>query len=115
MMLGEVTPGGSGSGLYTILIYAIIAVFIGGLMIGRTPEYLGKKIQAKEVKLAGLGALVMPIIVLVLTAIAVSIHAGRAGPLNSVRTGSPNPLRAHLAGQQQRLGVRWPHRQHYLL
>ena len=83
MMLGEVTPGGSGSGLYTILIYAIIAVFIGGLMIGRTPEYLGKKIQAKEIKLAGLGALVMPLIVLVLTAIAVSIHAGRAGPLNS--------------------------------
>jgi K+-transporting ATPase ATPase A chain len=83
MMLGEVTPGGSGSGLYTILIYAIIAVFIGGLMIGRTPEYLGKKIQAKEVKLAGLGALVMPIIVLVLTAIAVSLHAGRAGPLNA--------------------------------
>jgi potassium-transporting ATPase potassium-binding subunit len=83
MMLGEVTPGGTGSGLYTILIYAIIAVFIGGLMIGRTPEYLGKKIQATEVKLAGLGALVMPMIVLVLTAIAVSIHAGRAGPLNS--------------------------------
>jgi K+-transporting ATPase ATPase A chain len=82
MMLGEVTPGGTGSGLYTILIYAIIAVFIGGLMIGRTPEYLGKKIQAKEVKLAGLGALVMPLIVLVLTAIAVSIHAGRVGPLN---------------------------------
>jgi potassium-transporting ATPase potassium-binding subunit len=83
MMLGEVTPGGTGSGLYTILIYAIIAVFIGGLMIGRTPEYLGKKIQATEVKLAGLGALVMPIAVLVITAIAVSIHAGRAGPLNS--------------------------------
>jgi K+-transporting ATPase ATPase A chain len=82
MMLGEVTPGGTGSGLYTILIYAIIAVFIGGLMIGRTPEYLGKKIQAKEVKLAGLGALVMPIIVLIFTAVAVSIHAGRAGPLN---------------------------------
>ena len=83
MMLGEVTPGGVGSGMYTILIYAIIAVFIGGLMIGRTPEYLGKKIQAREVKLAGLGALVMPIIVLVFTAIAVSIHAGRAGPLNA--------------------------------
>ncbi len=83
MMLGEVTPGGAGSGLYTILIYAIIAVFIGGLMIGRTPEYLGKKIQAREVKLAGLGALVMPLIVLVLTAVAVSIHAGRVGPLNS--------------------------------
>ncbi|HWF22328.1 MAG TPA: potassium-transporting ATPase subunit KdpA [Acidimicrobiales bacterium] len=83
MMLGEVTPGGTGSGLYTLLIFAIIAVFIGGLMIGRTPEYLGKKIQAKEVKLAGLAALVMPIIVLVFTAIAVSIHAGRAGPLNA--------------------------------
>jgi potassium-transporting ATPase potassium-binding subunit len=83
MMLGEVTPGGTGSGLYTILIYATIAVFIGGLMIGRTPEYLGKKIQAKEVKLAGLGALVMPIIVLAFTAVAVSIHAGRAGPLNA--------------------------------
>ena len=83
MMLGEVTPGGTGSGLYTILLYAIIAVFIGGLMIGRTPEYLGKKIQATEVKLAGLGALVMPITVLVVTGIAVSVHAGRAGPLNT--------------------------------
>jgi potassium-transporting ATPase potassium-binding subunit len=82
MMMGEVTPGGTGSGLYTILIYAIIAVFIGGLMIGRTPEYLGKKIQAKEVKLAGLGSLVMPLIVLVITGIAVSTVEGRAGPLN---------------------------------
>jgi len=82
MMLGEVTPGGTGSGLYTILLYAIIAVFIGGLMIGRTPEYLGKKIQAREVKLAGLGSLVMPMIVLILTGIAVSVAEGRAGPLN---------------------------------
>lgn len=83
MMMGEVTPGGTGSGLYTLLIYAIIAVFIGGLMIGRTPEYLGKKIQATEVKLAGLSALVMPVVVLVLTALAVSLGAGRAGPLNA--------------------------------
>jgi len=83
MMLGEVAPGGDGSGLYTILIYALIAVFIGGLMIGRTPEYLGKKIQAREIKLAGLGALIMPITVLVLTSIAVSVEAGRAGPLNA--------------------------------
>ena len=83
MMLGEVSPGGVGSGLYTILLFAIVAVFIGGLMIGRTPEYLGKKIQAREVKLAGLGILVMPIVVLVLTAIAVSVHAGRAAPLNA--------------------------------
>jgi K+-transporting ATPase ATPase A chain len=82
MMLGEVTPGGTGSGLYTMLVYAIIAVFIGGLMIGRTPEYLGKKIQAREIKLAGLAALVMPITVLVLTALAVSLAVGRAGPEN---------------------------------
>src|SRR5665213_2658491 len=59
------------------------AVFNGGLMIGRTPEFLGKKIQAREIKLAGLGALVMPITVLVLTALAVSLAAGRAGPLNA--------------------------------
>jgi len=83
MMLGEVSPGGVGSGLYTILLFAIITVFIGGLMVGRTPEYLGKKIQAREVKLATFGVLVMPITVLVLTAIAVSLHAGRAGPLNA--------------------------------
>ena len=83
MMLGEVTPGGVCSGLYTILVYAIIAVFIGGLMIGRTPEYLGKKIQAREVKLAGLAALVMPVTVLVLTAIAAATPMGRAGPLNA--------------------------------
>ena len=83
MMIGEVTPGGVGSGMYTILIYAIIAVFLGGLMVGRTPEYLGKKIQATEVKLAGLGTLVMPITVLALTAIAVSLHAGRVAPENA--------------------------------
>jgi len=83
MMMGEVSPGGTGTGLYTILLMAIIAVFIGGLMIGRTPEYLGKRIQAKEIKLAGLGVLVMPLIVLILTGIAVSVHAGRIGPLNS--------------------------------
>ena len=82
MMLGEVSPGGTGSGLYTLLLYAVIAVFIGGLMIGRTPEFLGKKIQATEVKLAGLGALVMPVTVLVVTALAVSTSAGRAGALN---------------------------------
>jgi K+-transporting ATPase ATPase A chain len=81
MMLGEISPGGVGSGLYTILLFAIIAVFIGGLMIGRTPEYLGKKIQAREVKFAGIGVLVMPLTVLVFTAIAVVLHAG-----NSVTT-----------------------------
>jgi K+-transporting ATPase ATPase A chain len=83
MMLGEVSPGGVGSGLYTILLFAIITVFIGGLMVGRTPEYLGKKIQSKEVKLAAFGVLVMPITVLVLAAIAVSVRAGQIAPLNA--------------------------------
>ncbi len=83
MMLGEVSPGGVGSGLYTILLFAIVTVFIGGLMVGRTPEYLGKKIQAREVKLAALGVLVMPVVVLILTAVAVSVHAGRIAPLNA--------------------------------
>jgi K+-transporting ATPase ATPase A chain len=83
MMLGEVSPGGVETGLYSILLFAVITVFIGGLMVGRTPEYLGKKIQAKEVKLAALGILVMPITVLVLTAVATAISAGRAGPLNA--------------------------------
>ncbi|MGC8627172.1 MAG: potassium-transporting ATPase subunit KdpA [Acidimicrobiales bacterium] len=83
MMLGEVSPGGAGSGLYTILLFAIVTVFIGGLMIGRTPEYLGKKVQAKEMKLAAFGVLVMPVTVLVLTGIAVSVHAGRVGPSNA--------------------------------
>ncbi|MHB8393851.1 MAG: potassium-transporting ATPase subunit KdpA [Candidatus Dormibacteria bacterium] len=83
MMLGEVTPGGVGSGLYTILLDAIVAVFIGGLMIGRTPEYLGKKIQAREVKLASLGVLIMPVTVLVVTGIATALPVGRAGAFNS--------------------------------
>ncbi len=106
MMIGEVTPGGTGSGLYTLLIYAIIAVFIGGLMIGRTPEYLGKKIQAREVKLAGLAALVMPMTVLIVTAVAVSLAVGRAGPPQR-RTARfhRDPLRPDVTGQQQRLGL----------
>jgi potassium-transporting ATPase potassium-binding subunit len=83
MMLGEVSPGGVGTGLYSMLLFAVITVFIGGLMVGRTPEYLGKKIQATEVKLATLGVLVMPMTVLVLTAIAAAISAGRIGPLNA--------------------------------
>ncbi len=95
MMLGEVSPGGVGSGLYTILLFAIIAVFIGGLMIGRTPEYLGKKIQAREVKLAGIGVLVMPITVLILTGIAVATTAGRAGPLNAGPHGFSEVLYAY--------------------
>jgi K+-transporting ATPase ATPase A chain len=70
MMLGEVAPGGTGSGLYGILILAVLTVFIAGLMVGRTPEYLGKKIGAREVKFASLYFLTMPVLVLIGTAAA---------------------------------------------
>ena len=82
MMLGEVVFGGVGTGLYSMLIFAIIGVFIAGLMIGRTPEYLGKKIEAFEMKMSAIAILVMPLIVLVGTAVAVSVKAGQAGVSN---------------------------------
>ena len=68
MMLGEVSPGGVGAGLYGMLIFALLAVFIAGLMVGRTPEYLGKKIQAAEMKLVVLYILAVPLAVLCFTA-----------------------------------------------
>ncbi|NMM08999.1 MAG: potassium-transporting ATPase subunit KdpA [Polaromonas sp.] len=82
MQLGEVVFGGVGTGLYGMLIFAILAVFIAGLMIGRTPEYLGKKIEAHEMKLTSIAILVTPIVVLVGTAIAVMATAGKAGISN---------------------------------
>jgi K+-transporting ATPase ATPase A chain len=82
MQLSEVIFGGVGSGLYGMLIYVIIAVFVAGLMVGRTPEYLGKKIEAYEMKMASLIILVPPLLVLVCTAWAVMTEAGKAGPLN---------------------------------
>jgi K+-transporting ATPase ATPase A chain len=82
MQLGEVIPGGVGSGLYSMLVFAIVGVFIAGLMIGRTPEYLGKKIEAFEMKMSAISILVMPFLVLVGTAIAVSVEAGKAGVAN---------------------------------
>jgi potassium-transporting ATPase potassium-binding subunit len=82
MMLGEVVFGGVGTGLYSMLIFAIIGVFIAGLMIGRTPEYLGKKIEAFEMKMSSVAILVMPFIVLVGTAIGVSSTAGQAAVAN---------------------------------
>lgn len=82
MQLGEVVFGGVGTGLYGMLIFAILAVFIAGLMIGRTPEYLGKKIQAYEMKMASLVILVTPCLVLLGTAIAVAVEPGKAGILN---------------------------------
>ena len=77
MMLGEVAPGGVGAGLYGILVVAIIAVFIAGLMVGRTPEYLGKKIGAREIKLASIYILITPTLVLVATALSFAIPAVR--------------------------------------
>ena len=79
IQLGELVPGGVGTGLYTILIFAILGVFIAGLMIGRTPEYLGKKIEAREMKLASIFILTTPFVVLLGTAVGVMTTAGTAG------------------------------------
>lgn len=82
IQLGEVVFGGVGSGLYGMLVYAILAVFIAGLMIGRTPEYLGKKIEVFEMKMTSIAILVTPLLVLVGTAVAVLASGGRAGIFN---------------------------------
>jgi potassium-transporting ATPase potassium-binding subunit len=82
IQLGEVTPGGVGAGLYGMLMFAVIAVFIAGLMVGRTPEYLGKKIESREVRLAVLTLLAGPAVILGFTAISVLVPAGLKGPLN---------------------------------
>jgi potassium-transporting ATPase potassium-binding subunit len=82
MFTGEVIFGGVGSGLYGMFFYVLIAVFVAGLMVGRTPEYLGKKIEAREIKLAAVGALFVPTLVLVLTAISVVTGHGLASIFN---------------------------------
>ncbi len=82
MVYGEVSPGGAGSGIYTLLLFAILTVFIAGLMVGRTPEYLKKKIQRNEIIWASIGILVMPITVLMLTALTVALPYGRQAILN---------------------------------
>ncbi|KRV48539.1 potassium-transporting ATPase subunit A [Wenjunlia vitaminophila] len=86
MMLGEVAPGGVGSGLYGMLVMAVIAVFVAGLMVGRTPEYLGKKIRAREIKLAACSVLITPTLVLVGTALAVALPT----PPDSARNPGPH-------------------------
>jgi K+-transporting ATPase ATPase A chain len=83
IFIGEVIFGGVGSGLYGMLMLVIIAVFVGGLMVGRTPEYLGKKIEAREMKLAVIGSVWVPIVVLILTGIAMSTAAGKASIFNA--------------------------------
>ncbi|MFO1163487.1 MAG: potassium-transporting ATPase subunit KdpA [Reyranellaceae bacterium] len=83
IQLGEIIVGGVGAGLYGMLMFAIIAVFVAGLMVGRTPEYLGKKIEAKEVKMALLAILVLPLSILGFSAIATVVSSGLAGPANA--------------------------------
>jgi len=80
--LGEVVFGGVGTGLYTVLAFALLAVFVAGLMVGRTPEYLGKKIESFEMKMVAMVILITPLVVLLGTAVAVLVPAGQAGPLN---------------------------------
>ena len=88
MMLGEVSPGGVGAGLYGMLVFALLAVFIAGLMVGRTPEYLGKKIQATEMKLVVLYILVMPLLILGFA----SLSSVLAGPKSSILNPGPHGL-----------------------
>ncbi len=82
MQLGEVVIGGVGAGIYGFLLFAILAVFVAGLMVGRTPEYVGKKIESREVKLAVLAIAILPLSILGLTALAAVLPDGLAGPLN---------------------------------
>ena len=86
MMMGEVVPGGVGAGLYGILILAVITVFVGGLMVGRTPEYIGKKIRPAEMKYAALYILTMPTIVLVFAGMSLAFKVPRTAILNPGRT-----------------------------
>ncbi|MEU9642629.1 potassium-transporting ATPase subunit KdpA [Streptomyces sp. NPDC048188] len=95
MMLGEIAPGGTGSGLYGMLIMAVIAVFIAGLMVGRTPEYLGKKIGTREIKFAACYILVTPALVLVLTAIATALPIPAHSMTNSGAHGFSEILYAY--------------------
>ena len=83
MELGEITPGGVGSGLYGIVIFALLAVFVAGLMVGRTPEYLGKKVQSKEIKLAMLAVLILPLCMLGGAAISLVTESGNASLSNA--------------------------------
>jgi K+-transporting ATPase ATPase A chain len=95
ILLGEIIFGGVGSGLYGMLLFAILAVFIAGLMVGRTPEYLGKKIEAKEVKMAMLAILVLPLWILGFTAIAVVVQPGLASLANAGPHGFSEALYAY--------------------
>jgi K+-transporting ATPase ATPase A chain len=94
MQLGEVTPGGVGSGFYTIIVFALLSVFVAGLMVGRTPEYLGKKVQAKEIKLAMLGVLILTVFILAGAGFSLMTKSG----LGSLANAGPHGLTEMLYG-----------------
>jgi K+-transporting ATPase ATPase A chain len=98
IQLGEIIFGGVGSGLYGMLLFAIVAVFVAGLMVGRTPEYLGKKIESREVKMAMLAILILPLSILGFTAIAATVPAGLAGPATQGPHGFSEILYAYTSG-----------------
>jgi potassium-transporting ATPase potassium-binding subunit len=95
IFLGEVEPGGVGSGLYGLFFYILIAVFVAGLMVGRTPEWLGKKIEAREMKFAAIGALFVPTMVLTMTAVAIVTKSGLASVFNPGAHGFTEALYAY--------------------
>jgi K+-transporting ATPase ATPase A chain len=97
MMLGEIIFGGVGSGLYGMLLFVIVAMFVAGLMVGRTPEYLGKKLEAKEVKMAILGILILPLSMLGFTALAVVIEPGTSALANAGPHGFTEALYAYVS------------------
>ena len=116
IQLGEIIFGGVGSGLYGMLAFVIVAVFVAGLMVGRTPEYLGKKIEAYEMKMASLMILIPILLAKVGTALAVVVPAGIATIFNPGPHGFSEVLYAFSsAGQQQRQRLCRPRRQHALL
>ncbi len=98
MMLGEIIIGGVGAGLYGMLLFVVVSIFVAGLMVGRTPEYLGKKIEAKEVKMAMLALLVLPLSMLGFTAIAVVLETGVASMGNAGPHGFSEALYAYVSG-----------------
>ena len=116
MQLGELIFGGVGAGLYGMLMMVLLTVFIAGLMVGRTPEYLGKKVESREVRMVMLYVLVFPLVILALTG-ALGGAAGRAQGSQQRRPARPHrdPVRLHLDAGQQRQRLRRPDRHHLLL
>ena len=109
MALGEIAPGGIGAGMYGILVLAMVTVFVAGLMVGRTPEYIGKKIRPAEMKYASLYFLTLPVVILTMAAISIGSKPGPGRHLQSrAARADRDHVRLRLAGQQQRVGLRGP-------